>query len=128
MASSLADFHRMLRHAYSEPKSEVVMSAPVLTALAGHNEEVIDPDWWEPRYDQPCRRLVARDRQEFGGEYVAKAKPPVEGPNNPNRLRRELVDARFDLVRANASLDEAQETCEDALLRIAALEEKLRGP
>ena len=82
-------------------------------------------DWWEPRYDHPWRRQNALIREVYGGGEFAKPKPPVEGPNNPDRLRRELESARQDLNEAENSAMLATEQRFSALGRIWSLEDRL---
>ena len=126
-ARTLDEADRTLKHVWSEPKARVAFEAPFdfAAALRGEPGETIDPDWWEPRHDQPWRRQVARDREEFGGAYVAGPKPPVEGPNNPNRLRRELErDARW-LAEYEAQESEIERDMLATRERIAWLKQRL---
>lgn len=121
--STAQQFDRQLKHAWLEPKHLVAMEAPSPWFWSG--VEPIDPDWWEPRHDQPWRRQVARNREEYGGEYVASAKPPVEGPNNPNRLRRELKWAEDELRSALVALRSAEDDEEAVRARIRGLKGRI---
>ena len=114
MAGTLDKISKVVAHAWSEPKALLQW------------ESGVDADWWEPRWDQPWRRQVARDREQFGGEFVARARPPLEGPNNPNRIRRELEVAQQGLDEAIDSEEEAEEAVSDALFEVASLRARLK--
>lgn len=123
--TTIADYDRTLRHVWSEPKSVAKQEHAWEFPILGGSYEPIDFDWYEPRFDQPWRRQVARDRAEFGGEHVGGASAPVEGPNNPNRLTRELWDAERDLERAEEELEEKRDEASAARARIAQLQAHL---
>src|SRR5690242_9621152 len=99
-ATDVRTMERSLSFVYGEPKaaarSDYRGSFPI---LSGQPEEPIDFDWWEPTTE--WRRENARHVEWFGGESFGRPSPPVEGPNNPDRLARELEDAEDDLRSAN---------------------------
>jgi hypothetical protein len=91
MTFTLADFDRIAKHVWTEPKfvAEVEwhgeyglaaqlgrQAAPQMEQIARGEQptpnvevtlafhEPPDFDWWEPRHDQPWRRQAARDRGE----------------------------------------------------------------
>jgi hypothetical protein len=116
---------KTIKHVWLEPKrvAQVEAPAPWFDAEA----EAIDFDWWEPRYDQPWRRQYARDREAFGGAHVAGPSAPVEGPNNPNRLRRELELEERHLAEAEGESLEVAEEIDRASGRIAWLRGRLEA-
>ena len=114
MAMRFADAARVIRHVWTEPKALLDLSR-------------FDGDWWEPRWDIPYRRQDTRDREEFGGQHVAAPKPPNEGPDNPDRLSRELLTASDDAALARGRLIEAEEEEAQAAARIVRLQERLEA-
>jgi hypothetical protein len=123
MAVGLDDYDKLLRFAWSDPKAlaqgEELLSSGWFLA----DREPIDFDWYEPT--TAWRRDNARWVEWFGGEKFGKAAPPVEGPNNPDRLRRELADAEADERAALGRRDEAEEEAEQAAERIRRLRWRL---
>lgn len=51
------DLVSVIKHVWSEPKALVALHA----VDPDDPDYVVDPDWWEPRYDQPWRRQMVRD-------------------------------------------------------------------
>jgi hypothetical protein len=108
------EWGRIFRFAWTEPKQQASSEHRLLLPPLLSNEpgpEPIDFDWWEPTTE--WRRENARWREQFGGAKFGKAQAPVEGPNNPNRLRRELAEAESSQLKALRALKET----EDDLLR-----------
>lgn len=111
---------RILRFHWTDPKS-LARSDYELDWLT--RPEPIDFDWYEPTTE--WRRENARWREQFGGAKFGRPSPPVEGPNNPDRLRRELETAEADLRVADVKIAEARDDRAAALDRATKLRERL---
>lgn len=88
-----------------------------------YTTERLDGDWWEPT--SRWRREAFEEREFYGGEIFGKPSAPVEGPNNPNRLRRELEYAERELHNAEAEQTDAEDRAISAAGRINRLRTKL---
>src|SRR5512142_233347 len=122
MAVTLSEAEKHLKFAWRQSNRRDVESYWGGTPFGG-KIETLDADWWEPT--SRWRRENVEERDYYGGEIFAKPSPPVEGPNNPNRLRRELENAEADLERANYAMDEAIDDVRSADERISRLRTKL---
>lgn len=119
-AQTLENFEKHLKFAWGDrDKSDVAMS------WFPPDGEVLDPDWWEPRHDAPWRRQDARARAFYGAKQVAAPKPPIEGPNNPNRLRREFETAQRDLADLLVQIGEEEAELDQLTARVSHLKERL---
>lgn len=125
MARMIDQAEKVLRFVYSDPKHEVVMGGPSMFSTMFGGDEPINADWYEPRYDAPWRRDNARHIEWFGSEKFGEPSAPVEGPNNPNRLRRELTEAETSLVYAESEQEDADDHALTAEARISKLQERL---
>lgn len=121
--ATAVDYEKLLRFTWSDPKALARSDERLSGGWFLADREPIDFDWYEPTSE--WRRDNARWVAQFGGEKFGRAASPVEGPNNPHRLRRELEDAERDLHNAEVEQREAEDRAIAASERAARLRDAL---
>lgn len=122
--ATIKKFEKTLQFAWRQTnRRDVEMHFPSAFLALDRRLETFDAEWWEPT--TAWRREDYEVREFFGGERFGRPSLPVEGPNNPNRLRRELEEAERALHNAEAEQTDAEDRAIAAAERAHRLRSRL---